>query len=379
MTQVSIICSDVASNSVARAWILAEVLKSDFEVEIVGAQFGRSPWQPIAGYKALLPVRVPYPPAFPAFVKSILRQVSGDVIYASKLRVSSFGLGLLKKRLGVPLALDIDDWEPGYILDVPAPQVLWRLPMQFAHPNGLPYVLGLELLSKRVDLITVASTRLYWRFGGHLLYHVRDTEALNPGIISAERSREDLRVEDTFNIMFLGTPSEHKGVGDLAEAITLAGLNDVRLVIIGPGNKFVDTLEARYSRILRRISEQPIAKLGHFLAAADLVCLPQRPTRYGSFQMPAKLFDAMAMAKPIVATAVSDLPLILDGCGLVVPPLDKYALAAAITELHDDKDLSEMLGRAAREKCIREFSLQSARGQLVPLFKELAESGRARA
>jgi glycosyltransferase involved in cell wall biosynthesis len=37
-------------------------------------------------------------------------------------------------------------------------------------------------------------------------------------------------------------------------------------------------------------------------------------------QIPAKLFDAMAMAKPIVATDVNDFAGILDGCGLVVKP-----------------------------------------------------------
>ena len=39
-----------------------------------------------------------------------------------------------------------------------------------------------------------------------------------------------------------------------------------------------------------------------------------------------KVFDAMDMEKPIIATDVADLQLILDGCGLVVEP-EKYSPA----------------------------------------------------
>jgi len=34
-------------------------------------------------------------------------------------------------------------------------------------------------------------------------------------------------------------------------------------------------------------------------------------------QMPAKIFDAMAMAKPIIATNTFDIPKISNGCGLI--------------------------------------------------------------
>ena len=46
--------------------------------------------------------------------------------------------------------------------------------------------------------------------------------------------------------------------------------------------------------------------------------------------MPAKVFDAMAMAKPIIATNVSDLPEFLDGCGWTVAPEKPKQLADTI-------------------------------------------------
>ena len=63
------------------------------------------------------------------------------------------------------------------------------------------------------------------------------------------------------------------------------------------------------------------------LHAADLVVLPQKKTKQSYGQIPAKIFDAMAMAKPIIATNVSDIPQILDSCGIIVEPDDITALA----------------------------------------------------
>jgi len=54
-------------------------------------------------------------------------------------------------------------------------------------------------------------------------------------------------------------------------------------------------------------------------------------------------FDAMAMANPIVATEVSDLPQILDGCGIVLEPDSPEALAEAIETLVEDERLQSEL------------------------------------
>src|ERR1051326_2979181 len=66
------------------------------------------------------------------------------------------------------------------------------------------------------------------------------------------------------------------------------------------------------------------------LVAADFVAVPQPATTDTVGQVPAKIFDAMALARPIVSTAVSMIPEMLDGCGVLVPPGDAVALAASL-------------------------------------------------
>jgi len=57
-------------------------------------------------------------PSFAPYSKlnDFAKRIDADAVYASKPLLTSFGLGLLKKlREHVPLVLDIDDWEMGFV------------------------------------------------------------------------------------------------------------------------------------------------------------------------------------------------------------------------------------------------------------------------
>lgn len=88
---------------------------------------------------------------------------------------------------------------------------------------------------------------------------------------------------------------------------------------------------------------------------------------------PLVLLDAMAVGKPVVVTAtggtidyVSD-----ERTGLVVPPQDPEALAAALTRLAADPGLRERLGRAARADCAQRLTPTAFTGQLLALVAEV--------
>jgi len=88
-------------------------------------------------------------------------------------------------------------------------------------------------------------------------------------------------------------------------------------------------------------------------------------------QVPAKLFDAMALGRPIVSTAVSMIPEILDGCGLIVTPGDPRGLATAIRRLLERPDEARGLGERARRRCHERYSFRAARATLFPLVERL--------
>ena len=228
----------------------------------------------------------------------------------------------------------------------------------------------MERLVPRADALTVASRFLERRFGGTLVPHVRDTEAWDPARVDRAAARAALGLGRERVVMFLGTPRGHKGVEDLVEAVGALG-SDVRLVMVGADAASEAGRRWAARPWVRLVGEIPFDDVPRYLVAADAVAVPQRATSDTVGQVPAKIFDAMALARPVISTSVSMIPEILDGCGLVVPPGDVRALAAAIRRLLDDPAEAAALGRAGRVRCEAEYSFRAARARLFPLFERI--------
>lgn len=85
--------------------------------------------------------------------------------------------------------------------------------------------------------------------------------------------------------------------------------------------------------------------------------------------MPMTLLEAMAQARPAVATSVGGVPAVLRGCGIVAPPGDVHALATAVVTLLRNPQLSAALGRRAFERLHRRYSLE----RCVEAYSELID------
>ena len=83
----------------------------------------------------------------------------------------------------------------------------------------------------------------------------------------------------------------------------------------------------------------------------------------------------MAAGQPIAATRVSGTEQVLDPgrSGLVVPPAEPEALAAALVALLADREAAAALGRAAQETVEREFSAARQAAQYLDLYRRLVE------
>jgi len=120
------------------------------------------------------------------------------------------------------------------------------------------------------------------------------------------------------------------------------------------------------------------------LLEAAVFVMPSVVTPEGNQDgIPVALMEAMASGAAVVATRVSGLPeLVEDGHnGLLVPPRDPAALAAAIERLLADPALRRRLGAAARETVARHFDARNEADRLLaliagrlPLDRELAHA-----
>lgn len=91
---------------------------------------------------------------------------------------------------------------------------------------------------------------------------------------------------------------------------------------------------------------------------------------------PYTIIESLSCERPVVSTDVGGIPEVLEGCGLIVQPMDPEAMAQSIFELLSDKELREELGKKGREKVKAEFDIArniklyelSYRGLIDPNF-----------
>lgn len=107
------------------------------------------------------------------------------------------------------------------------------------------------------------------------------------------------------------------------------------------------------------------------LSAVDLLVVPSLLEGF-----PMVTLEAMAMAKPVVATSIDGITeqITDDENGLLVPPKDHRTLAAAILRLIQDKELSKKLGVSARRRVEQEFSVDKMVAETEKVYLSLLQT-----
>ena len=110
-------------------------------------------------------------------------------------------------------------------------------------------------------------------------------------------------------------------------------------------------------------------------AAFDVAVLPSYREAQGL-----TILEAMALSRPVVASRVGGIPeMIEDGRnGLLVPPHDPPALAAAIARLLTDHQLADMIGRAGHDTVHDRFCIQLMVNAVQALYDEGTRAVRPR-
>ncbi len=91
--------------------------------------------------------------------------------------------------------------------------------------------------------------------------------------------------------------------------------------------------------------------------------------------MPMALLEAMAQARPVVATSVGGVPSVIEGCGLIAKPGDIHELASAVTTLLGNPDLARALGWRGYERLHRRFTLSRCLESYEDVILDLIKAG----
>lgn len=368
---------DISAQITTPAVHFATLLAEDFEVSVIGPDLGGGVSELHRDCPFLRPVpasRIYRLPEFLAGTRRLCRRADADAVVAFKAYLDTVLPALWARRGGRRALVYLDELDSAVLAGMSRAERAKLWCRQFHHPLDEVYFPLAERLLRHADRILCSSTALARRFGGEVVHFGVDTRRFappSPETTAALRGRAGLARYRT--IVFGGAVRPHKGVELILEAIRRLGRGDLRLVVVGPETEQLRSLRAspRYGPLLVFLGPRPRTEMPHYLDLADLIVLPLQDTCLAQTQVPCKVFEAMAMAKPIVATAVSDLPEILAGCGIVVPPADPEALAGAIGRILANPEEARRMGRAAREKCIREYSAGQTRRKLLAVLSGL--------
>jgi glycosyltransferase involved in cell wall biosynthesis len=173
------------------------------------------------------------------------------------------------------------------------------------------------------------------------------------------------------NVVCVGRVVAEKGLPILVRAVELLAREGIRFHVHVAGDGALRHIveeqarageAARFMTFHGSVNQVRVLEL---LRNADVFVLPSF-----SEGIPVALMEAMAMEIPCVSTFVGGIPELIESGvdGILVPPSDAKVLATAIGKLACDRDLRLRMGKAAREKIVRDYNLSTNIGRLAGVF-----------
>ncbi len=216
----------------------------------------------------------------------------------------------------------------------------------------------------------------------HVVYAGVDLARFDPARADGPRVRREWGVSTDEKLLVQVGARDWKGWRDLVSAAALLGpaFPGLRTAVIACKD------EAERERVLAFAGEKGVrdrvlaigfrGDMPDVLAAADVVA----DLSSEGLGITGTIREAMALARPVVASSAGGNPeLVEDGIsGLLVPPHDPPAVAAAVGRILENPGLAAQLAAAARERVVRGFSTEVRLDRIEELYSRLT-AGRARA
>jgi len=209
----------------------------------------------------------------------------------------------------------------------------------------------------------------------HVVYAGVDVSRFDPACADGAKVRREWKIADGEKLLLQVGARDWKGWRDVvsAGAILAGRIPNLAVAIVACKD------EAEKERVRAFAREKGIgervraigfrADMPDVLAAADVVA----DLSYEGLGITGTIREAMALGKSVVASAAGGNPeLVEDGVsGLLVPPQDPAALAAAVERLLGEPGLASRLGRAARERVVAGFSTDVRLDRIEGLYRDL--------
>lgn len=191
--------------------------------------------------------------------------------------------------------------------------------------------------------------------------------------------------EGSFVAGYIGTLGMAHALENVLAAAALDGTLKIRFLFVGPGaerEKLLRQAERLGLANVTFVPAQPKESMRRWWSLCDVALVHLRNTPLFETVIPSKMFEAMAMGRPILLAAprgeASEI-LARTGAGIWVPPDDPQALLEAVTLLMQNRPLYERLARESLASAARFSRERQARDMLAVLEQAVPTHVLARA
>ncbi len=289
---------------------------------------------------------------------------------------------IFRAALGAPMVLHVSDLWPAVPIELGAltnPQVIRaaRLFERVVYAASARLIVVTERWRDQLIADGISADKI------DLVTNGVDARHFDPATPSAAAERDHVRAEFGLTgktvVACIGTVSYVYGYETILDAAALLAADPyVQFLIVGDGSQKAAVAETVRTRRLANVTllpAQPHERIRSFQAAADLSVSALLPMPVTRGQLPVRILEAMAMARPVIFSGEGVAADLIDrsGAGLSVPPADARALADAITALAADPARRQRLGAAGRATILDRFDRATVAGKIEASLRRAAD------
>ena len=192
------------------------------------------------------------------------------------------------------------------------------------------------------------------------------------------------KYKNDFVISYIGGFGPHRGMDTAIKSMpdVVEEIPDARLLLVG--GKGSEEYEEELKKLCEELKVEnnveftgwvDFSLVPSYIALSDVCLVPHHASGHTNTTIPHKLFQYMAMRKPVIVTDCKPLKRIVEecDCGIVVPSGDYNEMAEAVIRLYKGKEYVRRLGENGRRAVEENYNWENEAKKLCELYERLVK------